>query len=163
MKNLLTLTRLQNILHLPPPVQNGEIKKAFATKIYSTLHYPFDVAKTIMGPNSLTAKAIQNICECRIQVIHEKNNTIKIMVSAENNYESILMFKLWKAFQCINCLLEIHPFDKDFVEEIQQADSQFWERQMEIIINSLQIISSLPVSQYDATFAVSSENLKRTY
>ncbi|KRX52058.1 hypothetical protein T09_522 [Trichinella sp. T9] len=84
------------------------------------------------------------------------------MVSAENNYESILMFKLWKAFQCINCLLEIHPFDKDFVGEIQQADSQFWERQMEIIINSLQIISSLAVSQYDGTFAVSSENLERT-
>ncbi|KRY04606.1 hypothetical protein T03_7012 [Trichinella britovi] len=39
---------------------------------------------------------------------------MKVMVSAENDYESILMFKLWKAFQCINCLLEIHPFDKDF-------------------------------------------------
>ncbi|KRX52057.1 hypothetical protein T09_12271 [Trichinella sp. T9] len=72
MKNLLTLTRLQNILHLPPPVQNGEIKKAFATKIYSTLHYPFDVPKRIMGPNSLNGKAIQNICECRIQLLHEK-------------------------------------------------------------------------------------------
>ncbi|KRX72966.1 hypothetical protein T06_12087 [Trichinella sp. T6] len=153
---------ITNILHLPPPVQNREIKKAFATKIYSTLHYPFDVAKRIMGSNSLTAKAIQNICECRIQVIHEKNNTIKVMVFPENDYDSILMFKVWKAFQCINCLLEIHPFDKDFVGEIQKADSQFWERQMEIIFNSLQIISSLPVSQYDATYTVSSENVKRS-
>ncbi|KRZ82959.1 hypothetical protein T08_3372 [Trichinella sp. T8] len=49
------------------------------------------------------------------------------MVFAENDYDSILMFKLWKAFQCINCLLEIHPFDKDFVGEIQKADPQFWE------------------------------------
>ncbi|KRY57205.1 Protein quaking-A [Trichinella britovi] len=162
MKNLLTLTRLQNILHFPPPVQIGEIKNAFATKIYSSLHYPFDVAKRIIGPNSLTAKAIQNICECRIQLLHEKNNTIKVMVFAENDYDSILMFKLWKAFQCINCLLEIHPFYKDFVGEIQQADFQFWERQMEIIFNSLPIISSLPVSQYDSTFTVSNENLKRT-
>ncbi|KRZ61399.1 hypothetical protein T02_6359 [Trichinella nativa] len=68
------------------------------------------------------------------------------MVFAENDYDSILMFKLWKAFQCINCLLEIHPFYKDIVGEIQQADSQFWERQMEIIFNGLPIISSLPVS-----------------
>ncbi|KRX33401.1 hypothetical protein T05_138 [Trichinella murrelli] len=65
------------------------------------------------------------------------------MISAENNYESILMFKLWKAFQCINCLLEIHPFDKDFVGEIQKADSQFWERQMEIIINICQCHSMM--------------------
>ncbi|KRX52308.1 hypothetical protein T09_314 [Trichinella sp. T9] len=162
MKNLLTLTRLQNILHFPPPVQFGKIKNGFATKIYSSLHYPFDVAKRIIGPNNLTAKAIQNICECRIQLLHEKNNTIKVMVFAENDYDSILMFKLWKTLQCINCLLEIHPFGKDFVGEIQQADSQFWERQMEIIFNSLPIISSLPVSQYDSTFTVSSENLKRT-
>ncbi|KRY25966.1 Protein quaking-B [Trichinella spiralis] len=162
MKNLLTLTRLQNFLHLPPPVQIGEIENAFATKIYSSLHYPFDVAKRIIGPNSLTVKAIQNICECRIQLLHEENNTIKVMAFAENDYDSILMFKLWKAFQCINCLLEIHPFYKDVVGEIQQADSQFWERQMEIIFNSLPIISSLPVSQNDATFTVSSENLKRT-
>ncbi|KRX65633.1 hypothetical protein T06_15988 [Trichinella sp. T6] len=162
MKNLLTLTRLQNILHLPPPVKFGKIKNGFATKIYSSLHYPFDVAKRIIGPNSLTAKAIQNICECRIQLLHEKNNTIKVMVFAENDYDSILMFKLWKTLQCINCLLEIHPFGKDFVGEIQQADSQFWERQMEIIFNSLPIISSLPVPQYDSTFTVSSENLKKT-
>ncbi|KRZ63874.1 hypothetical protein T08_10853 [Trichinella sp. T8] len=33
---------------------------------------------------------------------------------------------------------------------------------MEIIFNSLPIISSLPMSQYDSTFTVSSENLKRT-
>ncbi|KRZ77712.1 hypothetical protein T10_5818 [Trichinella papuae] len=147
MKNLLTLTRLQNILRLQPPVGNGEIRTAFAMKSYSTLNYPFDVASRIIGPHSLTAIAIQNICECRIQLQYEKNNTLKVMVSAENDYENILKFKLWKAFQCINCLLEIYPCDEDFVGAIQQTDCYFWERQMEIIFNGLPIISSLPVSQ----------------
>ncbi|KRZ18932.1 Protein quaking-B [Trichinella zimbabwensis] len=162
MKNLLTLTRLQNILRLPPPVGNGEIKKGFATKSYSTLNYPFDVANRIIGPNSLTAIAIQNICECRIQLLYEKNYTLKVMISAENDYENILKFKLWKAIQCINCLLEIYPFDDDFVGAVQQTDFYFWERQMEIIFNSLPIVSSLQVLQYDISFAVSSENFKRT-
>ncbi|KRY64945.1 Protein quaking-B [Trichinella pseudospiralis] len=147
MKNLLTLTQLQNILHLQPPVRHGKIKKGFAVKSYSTLNYPFDVASRIIGPHNLTAIAIQNICKCRIQLQYEQNNTLKVMVSAENDYENILKFKLRKVFQCINCLLKIHPFDEDFVGAIQQTDLHFWERQMEIIFNNLPIISSLPVSQ----------------
>ncbi|KRX14196.1 hypothetical protein T07_6390 [Trichinella nelsoni] len=120
------------------------VEPDYESIIYSSFRYPFDVAKRIIGPNSLTVKAIQNICECRIQLLHEKNNTIKVMVFAENDYDSILIFKLWKAFQCINCLLEIHPFYKDIVGEIQQVDSQFWERQMEIIFNICQCDSMIP-------------------
>ncbi|KAL1239809.1 Protein quaking [Trichinella pseudospiralis] len=161
-KNLLTLTRLHNMLRIPPPERDGEIRTEFAVKSYSTLNYPFDVAGRIIGPHNLTAIAIQNICECRIQLRYEQNNTLKVMVSAENDCENVLKFKLWKAFQCIDCLLEIYPFDEDFVGAVQQTDLHFWERQMEIIFNNLPIISSLPVSQQDASFAVSSENFKKT-
>ncbi|KRY09589.1 hypothetical protein T12_15594 [Trichinella patagoniensis] len=39
---------------------NGEIK--------TDLNYPFDVADIIIDPHSLTAIAIQNVCECCIQL-----------------------------------------------------------------------------------------------
>ncbi|KAL1239462.1 KH domain-containing RNA-binding protein QKI [Trichinella pseudospiralis] len=137
MKNLLSLPMLQNILYAPHPRRSGEIKEASAMKIYSALHYPFDVAGRIIGPHGLTVKAIEKTCECRIHLKYEKENTWKVTVLAENDVDSILKFKIWKSFQCIDYLLKVYPYDEDFVGAIQYADSRFWERQMEIIYNSL--------------------------
>ncbi|KRZ27876.1 Protein quaking [Trichinella pseudospiralis] len=137
MKNLLSLPMLQNILYAPHPRRSGEIKEASAMKIYSARHYPFDVAGRIIGPHGLTVKAIEKTCECRIHLKYEKENTWKVTVLAENDVDSILKFKIWKSFQCIDYLLKVYPYDEDFVGAIQYADSRFWERQMEIIYNSL--------------------------
>ncbi|KRY92994.1 Protein quaking-A [Trichinella pseudospiralis] len=137
MKNLLSLPMMQNVLHVPLPQRRGEIKNAFAIKIYSSCHYPFDVGSRIIGPHGLTVKAIEKICECRIHLKYEEENTWKVTVLAENDVDSILKFKIWKSFQCIDYLLKIYPYDKDFVGAIQHADTQFWECQMKIIFNSL--------------------------
>ncbi|KRZ74766.1 Protein quaking-B [Trichinella papuae] len=142
MKNLLSLPMLQNVFHAPLPQRRGEIKNAFAMKFYSTLHYPFDIGGRIIGPHGLTVKAIEKLCECRIHLKYEEENTWKVTVHAENDVDSILKFKIWKSFQFIDYLLKIYPFDEDYVGAIQHADTQFWERQMEIIFNSLPVHDS---------------------
>ncbi|KRX17657.1 hypothetical protein T07_4511 [Trichinella nelsoni] len=142
MKNLLSLPVLQNVLHAPPPQPSGEIEKIDSIKKYSTWRCPFDIGSRIIGPHGFTVKAIEKICECRIHVEYEKEHTWKVTVRAENDVLSTLNFKIWKSFECIDYLLKIYPYDEDNVDVIQRADLQFWERQMEIIFNSLPVLLS---------------------
>ncbi|KRZ80052.1 Protein quaking-A [Trichinella papuae] len=171
MKNLLSLPMLQDVLHAPLPQRRGEIKNAFSMKIYSNWHYPFDVGSRIIGPHGSTVKAIENLCECRIHLKYEEGNAWKVTVHAENDVDSILKFKIWKSFQFIDYLLKIYPFDEDYVGAIQHVDTQFWERQMEMIFSSFPVhdshelllnehdMKSLPQSECNNTsFVASSGN-----
>ncbi|KRX33688.1 hypothetical protein T06_1678, partial [Trichinella sp. T6] len=95
---------IQNIIQIPTPEPSGQIKKGFAETCYSTAGLPYNMAGRIIGPRGCT-------------------------IFVEPDYESIVKFKIWKAFQLIYCLLRMDPSGKDMVQAIQSDDFKFYESQ----------------------------------
>ncbi|KRY45515.1 hypothetical protein T03_17088 [Trichinella britovi] len=94
--------------------QLDKLKKGFTETCYSTAGLPYNMTGRIIGPRGCT-------------------------IFVEPNYESIVKFKIWKAFQLIHCLLRIDPSGKDMVQAIQSDDFKFYESQVEIIKNCFTI------------------------
>ncbi|KAL1232680.1 KH domain-containing RNA-binding protein qki.S [Trichinella spiralis] len=131
---LLALPMIQNIIQIPTPEPSGQIKKGFAETCYSTAGLPYNMTGRIIGPRGCTVKAIQLLCGCSIELNFIKYNLLLIQIFVEPDYESIVKFKIWKAFQLIYCLLCMDPSGKDVVQAIQSDDFKFYESQVEIII-----------------------------
>ncbi|KRY45513.1 hypothetical protein T03_5673 [Trichinella britovi] len=119
--------------------QLDKLKKGFTETCYSTAGLPYNMTGRIIGPRGCTVKAIQLFCRCGIELNFIKYNLLLIQIFVEPNYESIVKFKIWKAFQFIHCLLRIDPSGKDMVQAIQSDDFKFYESQVEIIKNCFTI------------------------
>ncbi|KRX34256.1 hypothetical protein T05_12377 [Trichinella murrelli] len=133
LNKLLALPMIQNIIQIPTPEATGQIKKGFTETCYSTAGLPYNMTGRIIGPRGCTVKAIQLLCRCGIELNFIKYNLLLIQIFVEPDYESIVKFKIWKAFQLIYCLLRMDPSGKDMVQAIQSDDFKFYESQVEII------------------------------
>ncbi|KRX36503.1 hypothetical protein T06_8453, partial [Trichinella sp. T6] len=107
------LPMIQHIIQISTPESSGQIKKRFAETCYSTAGLPYNMSGRIIGPRGCTVKAIQ--------------------IFVEPNYESIVKFKLWRTFECINCLLKTFSSDEDTVNAIQLKDLKFYATQAEML------------------------------
>ncbi|KAL1284078.1 KH domain-containing RNA-binding protein qki.S [Trichinella pseudospiralis] len=86
----------------------------------------------IIGPRGLTVKVIQTVCGCRIRLRCKKVNALQVEVLVERDFESIVEFKLWRAFECINCLLKTFSSDENSVNAIQVKDLKLYATQAEM-------------------------------
>ncbi|KRY49819.1 hypothetical protein T03_16743 [Trichinella britovi] len=114
LNKLLALPMIQNIIQIPTPEPTGQIKE----RVHRNMLFN---------------------CRCGIELNFIKYNLLLIQIFVEPNYESIVKFKIWKAFQLIHCLLRIDPSGKDMVQAIQSDDFKFYESQVEIIKNCFTI------------------------
>ncbi|KRX70129.1 hypothetical protein T06_8342 [Trichinella sp. T6] len=114
LNKLLALPMIQNIIQIPTPEPSGQIKKEFAETCYSTAGLPCNMTGRIISPRGCT-------------------------IFVEPDYEGIVKFKIWKAFQLIYCLLRMDPSGKDMVQAIQSDDFKFYESQVEMIKNCFTI------------------------
>ncbi|KRY04808.1 hypothetical protein T03_6228, partial [Trichinella britovi] len=53
--------------------------------------------------------------------------------SSSRDFESIVKFKLWRAFECINCLPKTFPSDEDKLNAIHFKDLKFYATQAEML------------------------------
>ncbi|KRX69138.1 hypothetical protein T06_10357 [Trichinella sp. T6] len=139
LNKLLALPMIQNIIQIPTPEPSGQIKKEFAETCYSTAGLPCNMTGRIISPRGCTVKAIQLLCRCGIELNFIKYNLLLIQIFVEPDYEGIVKFKIWKAFQLIYCLLRMDPSGKDMVQAIQSDDFKFYESQVEMIKNCFTI------------------------
>ncbi|KRX58197.1 Protein quaking [Trichinella sp. T9] len=133
MNNLLVLPMFHDIFSIQSPAASGRVTNGCAKKIYSLLDFPFNIAGRIIGPRGLTVKVIQTVCGCRIRLRWKELNALQIEVFVERDFESIVKFKLWRAFECINCLLKTFSSDEDMVNAIQLKDLKFYATQAEML------------------------------
>ncbi|KAL1284323.1 KH domain-containing RNA-binding protein qki.S [Trichinella pseudospiralis] len=110
MSNLLELPMFRGIFSVPSPEACGRI----------------------IGPRGLTVKVIQTVCGCRIRLRCKKVNALQVEVLVERDFESIVEFKLWRAFECINCLLKTFSSDENSVNAIQVKDLKLYATQAEM-------------------------------
>ncbi|KRZ48620.1 hypothetical protein T02_15267 [Trichinella nativa] len=133
MNNLLALPMFRDIFSIPSPAVSGRLTNGCAKKIYSLLDFPFDIEGRITGPRGSTVKVIQTVCECRIRLRWKEVNALQIEVFVERDFESIVKFKLWRTFECINCMLKTFFSDEDTVNAIQLKDLKFYATQAEML------------------------------
>ncbi|XP_003370815.1 protein quaking-B, partial [Trichinella spiralis] len=133
MNNLLALPMFHDIFSIPSPAASGRVTNGYAKKICSLLDFPFNIAGRIIGPRGLTVKVIQTVCGCRIRLRWKEVNALQIEVFVERDFESIVKFKLWRAFECIHCLLKSFYSDEDMVNAVQLKDLKFYATRAEML------------------------------
>ncbi|KRY25818.1 hypothetical protein T03_13981 [Trichinella britovi] len=65
--------------------------------------------------------------------VGKKSMHYKSKYSSSRDFESIVKFRLWRAFECINCLLKTFSSDEDMVNAIQLKNLKFYATQAEML------------------------------
>ncbi|KRY25534.1 hypothetical protein T03_5943, partial [Trichinella britovi] len=94
-----------------------------------TIHQRVNIAGRTIGSRGLTVKFVDAASDC----VGKKSMHYKSKYSSSRDFESIVKFKLWRAFECINCLLKTFSSDEDMVNAIQLKNLKFYATQAEML------------------------------